>query len=58
MLSVLPPTNQTCIATNQVVAGCVKLFQKVGNAWFFFFQQYLYMLRVFLVAASDVTPAY
>ena len=31
MLSVLPPTNQTRIAANHVVAGCVKLLQKVGS---------------------------
>ena len=31
MLSVLPPTNQTRIATNHVVAGCVKLLRKVES---------------------------
>ena len=31
MLSVLPPTNQTRIATNHVVAGCVKLLHKVES---------------------------
>ena len=31
MLRVLPPTNQTCLATNQVVAGCEKLLQKVES---------------------------
>ena len=28
MLSVLPPTTLTCLATNQVVAGFEKLLQK------------------------------
>lgn len=31
MLRVLPPTNQTRIATNHVVEGCVKLLYKVGS---------------------------
>ena len=31
MMSVLPPTNQTRIATNHVVAYCVKLLQKVES---------------------------
>ena len=26
-----PPTNQTCLATNQVVTGCVKLFVELCN---------------------------
>ena len=29
MLRVLPPTNQTCLVTNQVVSGCENLLQKV-----------------------------
>ena len=29
MMRVLPPTNQTCLATNQVAVGCEKLLQKV-----------------------------
>ena len=29
MLRVLPPTNQTCLATNKIVVGCEKLLQKV-----------------------------
>ena len=29
MLLVLPPTNQTCLGTNQVVAGCEKFLQNV-----------------------------
>ena len=32
ILYVLPPTNQTCLATNQLVAGCEKLLQKVGSS--------------------------
>ena len=31
MLRVLPPTNQTCLATNQVVAGCEKLLQNIES---------------------------
>ena len=29
MLHILPPMNQTCLVTNQVVAGCKTLLQKV-----------------------------
>ena len=29
MMRVLPPTNQSCLVTNQVVSGCEKLLQKV-----------------------------
>ena len=29
MLHVLLPTNQTCLATNKIIAGCEKLLQKV-----------------------------
>ena len=57
MLSVLPSTNQTRIAANHV---CCRLREVVakGREWFFFLHQYLYMLRLFLVAAIDVTLAY
>jgi len=58
MLSVLPPTNQTRIATNHVVEGCVKLLQKVESGSSFCNNKSICMLRVFLVAASDVTPAF
>ena len=27
-MRVLPPSNQTCLATNQLVAGCEKLLQR------------------------------
>ena len=36
MLRVLPTTNKTCLATNQVDAGCEKLLQKVGRGFFLF----------------------
>ena len=32
MLRVFPPTSQTCLATNQVTAGCEKLLQKVEKS--------------------------
>ena len=46
MLRVLPPPNQTSLATNQVVLGCKKLLQNVESAWFYFLPQNLYILRV------------
>jgi len=36
MLRVLPPTNKTCFATNQVVEGFGKLLQKVESSSTFF----------------------
>ena len=42
MWRVLPPTNQTCLATNQVVAGCEKLLQNVESGSSFF-KKNLYM---------------
>ena len=32
MLHVLPPENQTCLATNQVTARCEKLLQKLERS--------------------------
>ena len=43
MLRVLPPTNQTCPATNEVVAGWEKLLQKLGRDYVYFLQQPLYV---------------
>ena len=47
LMRVLPPMNQTSLATNQLVKGCEKLLQKVESSSTFFFQN-LYMLRVLL----------
>ena len=46
MLHVLPPTNQACLETNLVVAGCEKFLQKVESSSVYFFPQNLYMVRV------------
>ena len=35
MLRVLPPTNQDCLTTNQVVTGYKKLLQKVESSSIF-----------------------
>ena len=32
MLRIIPPTSQTCLATNQVVASCEKFLQKVESS--------------------------
>ena len=34
-MRVLPPTNQTYLATNQLAAGCKKLLQKVESKFTF-----------------------
>ena len=58
MLRVVPPTNQTCLAANQDVAGCEKLLQS-WEQFYFFLQQNLYMLRrQTCFAASDASPGY
>ena len=44
MLRVLQPTNQNCLAANQVAESCEKLLQKVDL--FYFLQQNLYTLHV------------
>ena len=36
MLRVLQPTNQNCLATNQVAASCEKLLQKVATCFTFY----------------------
>ena len=61
-LRVLPPTYQTCLATNQVVAVCEKLLQNVENSstycnkicicWEF------YRPAETTFAAPEVTPLY
>ena len=53
MLRVLPPTNQTCPATNEVVAGWEKLLQKVETTSTFC-SKLLYMLRVSLAQGKLV----
>ena len=62
MLRVLPPTNQTCLATIQVVAGWEKSCEGKQRV-VYFLQQNLYMLRVLparqtCFAASDPRPVY
>ena len=53
LMRVLPPMNQTPLATNQLVKGCEKLLQKVESSSTFFFQN-LYMLRVLLARGKLV----
>ena len=53
LMRVLPPMNQTSLATNQLVKGCEKLLQKVESTSTFFFQN-LYMLRVLLARGKLV----
>ena len=53
LMRVLPPMNQTSLATNQLVNGCEKLLQKVESSSTFFFQN-LYMLRVLLARGKLV----
>ena len=60
MLRVLPPTNQTCLATNQVVAGCEKLLQNIEGGSTFLKQKSVHVVRFtgtrqICFAASDVT---
>ena len=52
-MRVLPPMNQTSLATNQLVKGSEKLLQKVESSSTFFFQN-LYMLRVLLARGKLV----
>ena len=53
MLRVLPPTNQTSVATNQAVASCEKLLQKLEiRVAEFFATKSVYVARF---ATSDVT---
>ena len=54
MLRVLPPTNQTCPATNEVVAGWEKLLQKVETTSFLCSNLFMYMLRVSLAQGKLV----
>ena len=53
LMRVLPPMNQTSLATNQLVKGCEKLLQKVESSSTFFFQN-LCMLRVLLARGKLV----
>ena len=53
LMRVLPPMNQTSLATNQLVKGCEKLLQKVESSSTFFFQN-LYMLPVLLARGKLV----
>ena len=60
MLRALPPTNQTCLATNQVDAGCEKLLQNVESGSFFKKKKSVHVVRFtgtkqICFAASDVT---
>ena len=54
MLHVLLPTNQTCPATNEVVAGWEKLLQKVETTSTFCSNLFMYMLRVSLAQGKLV----
>ena len=45
MWRVLPPTNQTCLATNQVVAGCEKLLQNIEGGSTFLKQKSVHVVR-------------
>ena len=45
MLRVLSTKNQSCLATNQVFAGCENLLQKIESK-IYFLQEILYMLRI------------
>lgn len=54
MLRVLPPTNQTCPATNEVVAGWEKLSQKVETTSTFCSKLFMYMLRGLLAQGKLV----
>ena len=60
MSGVLLPTNQTCLATNQVVAGFKQLLQKVESNSTTKFVQVARFIgpRQTCFAASDVTPMY
>ena len=53
LMRVLPPMNQTSLATNQLVKGCEKLLQKVESSSTFFFQN-LYMLPALLARGKLV----
>ena len=52
MLRVLLPTNQTCLATNQVSAGCEKLSRKVESSSTF---NMLHVLQGKLVLQQGLT---
>ena len=62
MLRVLPPTVQTCLATNQIVAGCENLLQKVESSCSFCISTVCVARftgpRQTCFAASNVTPLY
>ena len=45
MLRVLSTKNQSCLATNQVFAGCENLLQKIESK-IYFLQEILYLLRI------------
>ena len=53
MLRVLSTKNQSCLATNQIVAGCENLLQKIESK-IYFLQQILYMLRVLIARGKLV----
>ena len=62
MLRVLPPTNQTCLGTNQVVAGYEKFLQKI-ESFSSFATECVYVARFTgpkhtCFASSDVNPVY
>ena len=52
MLRISPPTSQTCLATNQVVASCEKFLQKVESSSSF--ASNWYILCVLLASHADI----
>ena len=61
LMRVLPPMNQTSLATNQLVKGCEKLLQKVESSSTFFFSKSVHVARFTgprqtCFATSHLTP--
>ena len=56
LMRVLPPMNQTSLATNQLVKGCEKLLQKVESGSTFFFSKSVHVTRFTGPATSNLTP--
>ena len=58
----IPPTNQTCLPTNQVVSGCEKLLQKVKGSFTFCNKTCRYCAfqrpKINLRLAQDVSSVY
>ena len=63
MLRFLSTKNQSCLATNQIVAGCENLLHKIESK-IYFLQEILYTLRVLpaqgklVLAISDLNLVY